>query len=66
MPSCADRVVVATGLAHQQFRPGAFDGLPASLASHSSEHDDLGIFRGKHVAVIGRGQSACEVGRASA
>jgi cation diffusion facilitator CzcD-associated flavoprotein CzcO len=56
----SDRVVVATGLAHQQFRPGAFDGLPASLASHSSEHDDLGIFRGKHVAVIGRGQSACE------
>jgi FAD-dependent urate hydroxylase len=28
--------------------------------SHACQHDDLGIFRGKHVAVIGRGQSACE------
>jgi FAD-dependent urate hydroxylase len=56
----ANRVVVATGLAHQQFRPGAFDGVPAALASHSSEHDDLGTFRGKRVAVVGRGQSACE------
>jgi cation diffusion facilitator CzcD-associated flavoprotein CzcO len=34
--------------------------LPAALVSHSSQHADLGIFRGKHVAVIGRGQSACE------
>jgi len=56
----SDRVVVAAGLAHQQCRPVAFDGLPASLASHSSEHDDLGIFRGQRVAVVGRGQSACE------
>ena len=56
----AGRVVVATGLAHQQFRPAAFDGVPAALASHSSEHDDLGMFRGKRVAVVGRGQSACE------
>jgi cation diffusion facilitator CzcD-associated flavoprotein CzcO len=56
----ADRVVVATGLAHQQFRPAAFDGMPAALASHASEHDDLGVFRGKRVAVVGRGQSACE------
>jgi cation diffusion facilitator CzcD-associated flavoprotein CzcO len=56
----ADRVVVATGLAHQQSRPSAFDGMPAALASHSSEHDDLGVFRGKRVAVVGRGQSACE------
>jgi FAD-dependent urate hydroxylase len=56
----ADRVVVATGLAHQQSRPAAFDGLPAALVSHSSEHDDLGTFRGKRVAVVGRGQSACD------
>ena len=47
-------------------RPAAFDGMPAALASHASEHDDLGIFRGKRVAVVGRGQSACRVGRAPA
>jgi Pyridine nucleotide-disulphide oxidoreductase len=56
----ADRVVVATGLRNQEYRPDVFAGLPAALVSHSCAHDDLGIFRGKHVAVIGRGQSACE------
>jgi len=56
----ADRVVVATGLRNQEYRPDMFAGLPATLVSHSCAHDDLGIFRGKHVAVIGRGQSACE------
>jgi FAD-dependent urate hydroxylase len=56
----ADRVVVATGLRNQEYRPDVFAGLPRELVSHACEHDDLGIFRGKHVAVIGRGQSACE------
>jgi FAD-dependent urate hydroxylase len=56
----ADRVVVATGLRNQEYRPDVFSGLPAALVSHACDHDDLGIFRGKHVAVIGRGQSACE------
>jgi FAD-dependent urate hydroxylase len=56
----ARRIVVATGLARQAFRPDAFGDIPAELASHASEHGDLGIFRGRRVAVIGRGQSACE------
>jgi len=56
----ADRVVVATGLANQDYRPAPFRDLPAALVTHSSEHDDFAPFRGKHVAVIGRGQSACE------
>src|SRR5271169_4048862 len=56
----ADRVVVATGLRNQEYRPDVFAGLPNTLVSHSCEHDDLGIFRGKDVAVIGRGQSASE------
>jgi hypothetical protein len=55
-----DRIVVATGLRNQEYRPDVFAGLPAALVSHSCEHADLGIFRGKRVAVIGRGQSACE------
>jgi hypothetical protein len=54
------RVIVATGLAHQEFRPAAFANVPAELASHTSDHDDLAIFRGKRIAVVGRGQSACE------
>jgi cation diffusion facilitator CzcD-associated flavoprotein CzcO len=56
----AGRVVVAMGLANQEFRPAAFSGLPIDVVSHTADHADLGIFRGQHVAVIGRGQSACE------
>jgi hypothetical protein len=59
-PVHARRVVVALGLANQEYRPDAFKGLPPQIVSHACEHDDLGVFRGRHVAVIGRGQSACE------
>ena len=56
----ADRVIVATGLLNQDYRPPRFRDLPRALVSHTSEHADLSAFRGKRVAVIGRGQSACE------
>ncbi len=56
----ADRVVIATGLRNQEYRPAAFRDLPAALVSHSCEHTDLAPFRGKRVGVIGRGQSATE------
>jgi FAD-dependent urate hydroxylase len=56
----ADRVVVATGLRNQEYRPPIFGDLPPRLVSHASEHTDLAVFRGKRVAVIGRGQSATE------
>jgi FAD-dependent urate hydroxylase len=56
----ADRVIVATGLTHQDYRPRGFHGLPANFVSHSCEHSDFAPLRGKRVAVIGRGQSACE------
>jgi FAD-dependent urate hydroxylase len=56
----AKRVVMATGLLNHEFRPAEFDGLPRSMASHSCDHADSQRYRGKRVAVIGRGQSACE------
>lgn len=56
----AKRVVMATGLLHQEYRPAAFQGLPRDLVSHSSDHNCFDSFRGRRVAVIGRGQSACE------
>jgi thioredoxin reductase len=56
----ARRVVVATGLAAFGWRPPEFRNLPAELASHSSDHRDLGVFQGRRVAVIGAGQSAGE------
>ncbi len=56
----ARRVVMATGLLGHEYRPAEFDGLPRSLVSHSCEHTDSERYRGKRVAVIGRGQSGCE------
>jgi cation diffusion facilitator CzcD-associated flavoprotein CzcO len=34
----APRVVLATGLAHQDFRPPLFEGMPQELVSHTCEH----------------------------
>jgi cation diffusion facilitator CzcD-associated flavoprotein CzcO len=56
----APRVVLATGLAHQEFRPPLFEGMPRELVSHTCEHANLEKWRGKRIAVLGRGQSACE------
>jgi len=56
----ARRVVVATGLANQEFRPPQFEGFEPALVSHACEHSGLGKWRGLRVAVVGRGQSACE------
>ena len=56
----ARRVVIAMGLKHQEFRPSVFAGLPRALVSHTCEHINFDHFRAKRVAVIGRGQSACE------
>jgi hypothetical protein len=56
----ARRVVVAMGLAGQHFTPPQFVGLAPDLVSHSCEHDRLDKWPGQRVAVIGRGQSACE------
>jgi cation diffusion facilitator CzcD-associated flavoprotein CzcO len=54
------RVVLALGLRDQEYVPAEFAGLPRELVSHSAAHNDLSRFRGKRVAVLGRGQSACE------
>jgi hypothetical protein len=56
----ARRVVVAMGLANQEFRPSQFAGVAPALVSHACEHADLDKWSGKRVAVVGRGQSACE------
>jgi len=56
----AERVVIATGIASFAWRPPQFNALPATHASHSSEHRDLSRFAGKRVVVVGGGQSALE------
>jgi Pyridine nucleotide-disulphide oxidoreductase len=54
------RVVVATGIGVFTARPKVFDKIPAALASHTSEHNNLSKFKGLRVVVIGGGQSALE------
>lgn len=56
----AQRVVVAAGISRFAYRPPEFINLPRKMASHASEHSDLGKFRGQRVLVIGGGQSAFE------
>ena len=57
-PVSAYRVVIATGLANQEYRPAPFLGLPRELVSHSCEHEDLAGFAGKRVAVVGVARAA--------
>lgn len=56
----SERVVVAAGIQSFAVRMAQFDQIPASLVSHSSEHNNLGKFSGQSVVVIGSGQSALE------
>lgn len=56
----AERVVVAAGIGRFAYIPPELRGLPAELVSHSSQHADLAPFAGRHVAVLGSGQSALE------
>jgi thioredoxin reductase len=56
----ASHVVVAAGIAPFANIPQFARDLPTTLASHTQEHSDLTPFKGRHVAVIGRGQSALE------
>lgn len=59
---CAARaVVVAAGISHFAALPKALSDLPQDLVTHTSQHHDLGAFKGRKVAVIGAGASAADV-----
>jgi FAD-dependent urate hydroxylase len=57
----ARRVVVSTGIVPFAYIPPVLKELGSDVATHSSAHSDLGMFRGTDVAVIGAGQSATEL-----
>ncbi|MET9343736.1 NAD(P)-binding domain-containing protein [Nonomuraea sp. NPDC003804] len=56
----ARTVVLALGFLPFAHRPNALAQLPPEVSSHSCEHHDLSAFAGRHVAVVGAGQSALE------
>ena len=53
-------MVVACGIAPFERIPEHLRDLPGNLASHTGHHDDLSIFAGKRLAIVGSGQSALE------
>ncbi|HEY6423570.1 MAG TPA: FAD-dependent oxidoreductase [Pseudonocardiaceae bacterium] len=56
----ARTVVVCTGVQYFAHLPGVLAALPAPVRSHTSAHDDLGVFADRDVVVLGAGQSALE------
>jgi NADPH-dependent 2,4-dienoyl-CoA reductase/sulfur reductase-like enzyme len=56
----AEHVVVAAGIEPFARRPEKFRALPPGMVSHACDHSSFSEFDGKHVAVMGGGQSALE------
>ncbi len=56
----AKSVVLALGIGFFSRRPEQFCNIPRELAPHSSDLSEFSQYKGKRVAVIGRGQSALE------
>jgi thioredoxin reductase len=57
----ARKVVLAVGITHFKYIPDTLAHLSPKLLSHSFYHHDLEPFRGRNVAVIGGGASACDL-----
>jgi hypothetical protein len=53
-------VVVAVGISHFEFLPPVFEGMPEKYVTHAASHEDLSIFAGRNVTVLGAGASALE------
>lgn len=53
-------VVMAPGLAYYVYRTPEYNHLPVENVSHTSNHYTFEGFSGKHIAIIGGGQSALE------
>src|ERR1700722_8747726 len=56
----ARRVVVAIGVEAFAHVAEPLSALPSELCTHSSAHQDLAVFNGQQVIVVGAGQSALE------
>jgi len=56
----AQRVVVASGISYLHYIPPEIEKLGPVLCTHTREHTGFAKFRGKRVAVVGRGASAID------
>jgi cation diffusion facilitator CzcD-associated flavoprotein CzcO len=56
----AREVTIATGLSHFANIPSVLHSLPRESLLHTSEIKSYHALRGRHVAIVGRGQSALE------
>jgi cation diffusion facilitator CzcD-associated flavoprotein CzcO len=56
----ARRVINAIGLSYFERLPKELEGLSPALASHTAQHGDFSPFEGRHVVVVGAGQSALQ------
>jgi thioredoxin reductase len=59
-PVVSRQVVVATGVLPYRHVPPELAGLPEELVTHTVQHQDLSVFKGRRVAVVGAGQSSLE------
>jgi thioredoxin reductase len=59
-PVFTRQVVVATGVIPYQHIPAELAGVPAELVMHTAQLQDLSVFKGRKVAVVGAGQSSLE------
>jgi thioredoxin reductase len=56
----AKAVVLTLGIGLFWQRPEQFANIPRDIAPHSSDLNDFSLFKGKKLAVVGKGQSALE------
>jgi len=56
----ARTVVLAVGITHFEFVPEVLAQLPAEFISHSARYNDVGMFKGRSVIVVGAGSSALD------
>jgi hypothetical protein len=57
----AQEVIIAVGLSYFQYVPPVLAKLPSQFLSHSYDHSDTSLFKGRDVTVIGGGASACDL-----
>jgi putative flavoprotein involved in K+ transport len=57
----AGKVVIGIGISDFPYLPPNLADLPAEVLSHASRHEDMGVFRGRSVAVVGAGSTAIDV-----